>query len=401
MLKFPLAILASILALNTAQAEDAAINARFAYRAPGQQSVVIQGDAGNVGLAGLCGPRDEKCKCVFMASEGGRKTIVTPVTSASLENGTATCSLPSSASPKVYSLVVIKSKNHGNTAPVEVKSKLGLKDVLGRLNANKVNHIFKYSCERTFFEGEGVNQECSGSSSSCISCPTQVSQRLGIISTKYDYYLFDNKAGDGNKGQKFAASYWPSICARPDAEFARANCSASIPDLRYGLYAEAGGLFNAKILMTRAPEQAPGSADLSADYGYAATPDRRGRCAPGFELAHAWTAEPKSIAAKSLNGKNPPSNFLNEGGALNNTVIETSKPASLLVSRQENETPCALATGSCANASFKAPQTVQTVQYTKLPAAVCVISKALLAEEAKSAQGESSETSAPGASSAE
>ncbi|MGZ6290170.1 MAG: hypothetical protein ACXWQO_18425, partial [Bdellovibrionota bacterium] len=316
----------------------------------------------------------------YTANDNVTVTASDPTVGISKENNSFNCTISGAADPTTFTRVRLRSTDGKHaTGFVAIKTSLTVQDVIGDLNINQVNKIYKYSCSRTFFEGEGVSSTCGGASSNCIQCTTTVAQRLGIILASYDYYLWDNKAGAGNKGSKFMASYWPSICARPDAEFARANCSSSTPDSRYGLYATAAGQFNIRIQMSRAPEQATGSPDLISTYGYAASPDSTGNCPTGLVAVRPFQAQPSSITNGSIDGLNPPSNFLNVGdGVLNNTVIETSAPANFTVARQANATTCNMATGSCAGATFGGTATVQTVAYTSLSPVVCVIPKALI-----------------------
>lgn len=58
------------------------------------------------------------------------------------------------------------------------------------LTKTKVRGIFRYSCNRTFLEGEGV-------SASQISCVP--GQRLGVINAAYNFYFY-RSGEDRNEG---------------------------------------------------------------------------------------------------------------------------------------------------------------------------------------------------------
>lgn len=333
----------------------------FVYRNEGLR-VIVQGKRGVDSLAQACGTLGAKCRCDFFAAERSPRTLRTAAISASVTNNTVACRLDS-ADGKNF-VMVIDSNGRAVTNKLRIKTALRLEDVLGGLDAGKVNKVYKYSCARTFFEGEGVT-------TSQISCVA--GQRLGLISANYDYYLYQNAKG-GNLNEKFTASYFPSICGRPDSEFARVSCGNSLPDLRYGFYSEMAGPFNVQVRLNKAPE----GTDTTANFGYVSFPDENGECPTGLVQVRPWVAQPASIVGGSIDGWNPPSNFVNTGnGVLNNTVIEEIQPWNFGVTRQRNSTPC-MASGSCVEATFDGTTQVQSVPYTPLTPVVCAIPKDLL-----------------------
>jgi hypothetical protein len=355
----------------------------FAYRDGAGRVVQLQGVRTNVaaGLTSVCGVTGTSCACDFFETGLTSATATSATVGISKENNSFSCAISGATAPGNFDRVRFRTIDGLKmTGFIAIKTSLTLQQVIGDLSINKVNKIYKYTCSRTFFEGEGVSSTCAGGASSCINCLPNIAQRLGLINANYDYYLWDNKEGGGNRSGKFVASYWPGICGRADGEFARANCASSPPDTRYGLYSVPAGAFNIRIQMTRAPEQATGSDPLTTTYGYAATPDSSGNCPTGLVAVRPYMAQPSSITAGSVNGINPPSNFLNTGdGILNNTVIETSQPADFAVSRQANSAPCVLVTGSCATATFGAITPAQNpAVYTALSPVVCVIPKVMV-----------------------
>lgn len=351
-----------------------------AYRAPATRLVLVQGVRSNLSgaMVNTCGTTGTSCTCDFFTSSSNTAAATAdPTVGISKENNSFSCSIPTSiADPNTIARVRLRTvDNKKTTGFINIKTTLTLQEVIGDLNVAKVNKIYRYSCQRTFFEGEGVSSQCSGGSTSCINCLPAVAQKLGVIMATYEYYLFENKEGVGNRSKKFVSSFWPGICARPDAEFARAQCATSTPTVRYGLYGTRSSPFTISVTMTSAPE----GSEKEQVYGFAATPDSAGNCPTGLIKVRPYVAQPPSITAGSLDGINPSSNFLNLGdGLLNNIVIETTKPADFNVLRQPNQTPCALATGSCAAATFGGISTATTTAYSELSPVICVIPDTLL-----------------------
>jgi len=286
----------------------------------------------------------------------------------SVGNNSLSCTIPGATDPDLYTKVRLrKSDGTKSTGFIDIKTNLTLEDVIGDLDKAKVRGILKYGCVRNFFEGEGVSPVE-------VACPS--SQRLGLISATYNYYLFNSQSG-GNLDQKGSNStYESAICER---QFNKLTCDG-VPDLRWGLYAEQAGAFQVAITMTARPE----GENSTSIYGYTALPDSASNCPTGLVKVRPWQAQPQSIIQGSINGTNPPSSFVNQNNNLNNTVVEEAQPTGFLVNRQPNATPCAPQgstdpiPGSCRNASFNGSTQVQNVTYTNLTPVVCAIPKDLL-----------------------
>lgn len=336
------------------------------------RTIVLQGvrDLASASIANQCGTTGATCKCVFYRTS----TDTAPITNTtpngmSVGNNSLSCTMPGALDPDLFTKVVLK-KTDGtkSTGFIDIKSSLTLEDVIGDLDKAKVRGILRYGCIRTFFEGEGV-------SPTEVACPS--SQRLGLISATYNYYLFNSQSG-GNLDQKGSNSaYEDPICER---QFNKLTCDG-VPDLRWGLYAEKAGAFQVGITMTARPE----GDNSTSIYGFAALPDSAGNCPTGLVKIRPWQAQPQSIIQGSIDGLNPPSSFVNQNNNLNNTVVEEAQPTvGFVVNRQPNGTPCAAANstdpipGSCKNVSFNGSTTVQTVTYSNLTPVVCAIPKDLL-----------------------
>lgn len=248
-------------------------------------------------------------------------------------------------------------------------------DPRDNIKLENVNRVYRYSCQRTFFEGEGVNFDCEPGSPDCVSCVEN--QRLGLLHARYDFYLYRS---DRETLPKFGATFHGAVCGRRSSEFARNNCHVSTPELRFGLYNERAGLFAIPVYLEHVPEGEVTSRLL----GFATAVDARGNC-PSRSLVKAWRwrAAPVSVEEGSIDGTNPPSNFLNfEGGNLDNWVLDSEKPANFTVVRQANVTPCDRA-GNCRGVAFGARAEVQSVEYVQQPQVICVVSKNLFSESNK------------------
>ncbi|MGZ3692632.1 MAG: hypothetical protein ACXWQO_00060 [Bdellovibrionota bacterium] len=356
MLRFIALLFSACLVHQTANAGD--LNLRFAYQPAGENLVQVQGFPGDTGLAAACSKGDAKCTCEFQ--NGGRSLTAVP---AKVSTGAThvNCSV---SRPERFSTVRVNLAGV-RTPKVEIKKTLTLEELLGDLDPNYANRVYKYSCQRTFFEGEGASPYV-------LSC--NQGQRLGIITARYSYYLYDNQFA-GNRGSKFTSSNFGSICGRPEGEFTRYSCNGA-PEIRFGLYDSPAGPFKVRVYMTKAPQ----GQDLSAPYGFAAMVDNSGNCAPGFVKARPYQALPESITEGSIPGQNnPPSSFVNTGdGALADNLIDTAQPENFRVIRLANSQPCSVTNGSCANANFGSPTQVQSVSYQARTPVVCVIPKALI-----------------------
>ena len=246
------------------------------------------------------------------------------------------------------------------TDRVMVRTTLLLEDVLGKLVKTKVRGIFRYSCERTFFEGEGVD-------ANQITCVA--GQHLGVINAKYSFYTF--RSGEDSNLPGCDSAFASAICKRNS--FLKYQCAGNAPDLRYGFYKDSAPPFVVGVSLTRAPE----GDNLTGSYGYAALPDENGRCPLGLVKGRPWMAQPESILQGSLDGSNPPSSFINTNNSLANTVVETTEPEPFQVTRQPSLLPCD-GTGDCASATFNGVSTAEMVRYSALTPVVCVIPPSLL-----------------------
>lgn len=330
--------------------------------------VVFQGAAEpSAALSNFCGLHGEKCNCVFTAPEGN---FTSSQLMLSRTYNYVQCLIPGSVDPDNFSTARLEQKKDSRVASssIAIKTSLVLKDVIGSLDPKDATGVFAYSCTHTFLEGEGV-------SSFSVDC--HPSQRLGLIQANYSYYLHRNSRS-GNFEEKGSSALFPSpIC---DKQIERFTCTNNTPELRWGLMRTNARPFVAGITLASNPE----SSQAPAVYGYAALPDESGGCPPGMAKVRPFVAQPSSIIAGELDGKNPPSNFINSFNNLNNTRVEEGQPTNFQVMRFENSTPCASsasvspAPGSCKDATFATGKIVQNVTYTQVSPVVCVIRKELL-----------------------
>ena len=255
-----------------------------------------------------------------------------------------------------------------NTGLINIKTVLVIEDVLGTtLVKTNVRGIFNYTCNRTFFEGEGV-------SSGQITCVA--GQHLGVINATYNFYTF--KSGVDSNVPGGDSAFPADICKRNS--FLKIQCTGNTPNLRYGFYISRADPFVVGIQMTRAPEAAPGdTAPLTAIYGYAALPDSAGNCPTGLIKVRPWLAQPASIipTGPSCPAQGCPSSFINTGNSLNNTVVEQVQPPNFIVNRSPNATPCDSA-GDCTLATFAGTMQAESVAYVSLTPVVCAIPPSLL-----------------------
>lgn len=250
------------------------------------------------------------------------------------------------------------------------KLEMALKKLNPQLVVSKVRNVFEYSCDRTFFEGEGVTQQS-------ISCPA--GQRLGVLSSKYYFYLYNSYEDNNFPGFSYA-TFDGSICDRTD--FLKWSCSGS-PQLKFGLYRESVSPFVVRVTLTKAPE----GENVTSNYGYAALPNADGSCPEGLVSIRAFRADPESIFMNdpSLGGNNPPSSFINANGHLSDTRVGQSMLEAQPVFRQKNANRCegnppppGMNVGSCLNASFGQPELVRSAIYKPLAPMVCALPPEIL-----------------------
>jgi hypothetical protein len=354
----------------------------LAYRNPtdttatGRRTVSIQGIRAipSANLVNECGATGSTCVCEFFRQDTANSTPTSLGTSISVgissQNNSFSCVIPASvADESVVKYVELKRVDdvNKNTGLLTVKTTLTIDDILGSsLVKTKVRGIFRYQCNRTFFEGEGV----TAGNITCVA-----GQHLGVIGAAYNFYTY--KSGEDSNLPGGDSAFPADICKRNS--FLKIQCTGNTPDLRYGFYKDSADPFVVGIQMTRAPEAAQGdTSPLTSNYGFAALPDSAGNCPTGLIKVRPWVAQPASIIQGSLDGTNPSSSFINSNNSLNNTVVEQSAPAAFIVTRQPNIVPCDGITGDCTNAVFGGQVQAQSVAYTPLTPVVCAIPPNLL-----------------------
>jgi hypothetical protein len=215
-----------------------------------------------------------------------------------------------------------------------------------------INSIFKYQCERTFLEGEGINERWA-------SCPA--GQRLGTIQAKYSFYLFasENDSNFSDIGTTYP--YQNPIC---DRSMIAMSCEAAAIE-QFGVSKYKEGIFQVGISLTPAPGTGPRL------YGFAALPYSNGECPEGLEKVNPYMAQPSSIWEPL------PSTFINRNNSLNNFEVrgENGHLPMFEISRSANLVPCDVRNGSCRFAEFGPKAVIQTVPYIKLTPSVCVLPK--------------------------
>ena len=333
--------------------------------------VVFQGEINKpaAALSNFCGLYGEKCNCVFTAPDGN---FIASQLFLSRSYNSVQCVIPGNVDPDSFITAKLEQKRDSRvtSTPLPIRTSLTLRDAIRGLDPTNVTGIYNYKCSHTFLEGEGV-------SSSQVDCIP--SQRLGLITASYSYYLHRNRRS-GNFDEKGTSSLFPSpICEKQIEQF---SCTDSTPDLKWGLMTKNEAPFVVAITLSSNPK----TTQDSSIYGYAALPDESGGCPAGLVKARPFIAQPSSIIAGELDGKNPPTNFINSFNNLNDVRMEETQPKNFQVTRSENSTPCASsdsvspAPGSCQNATFAPGKTVQNVNYTAITPVVCVIARELLSD---------------------
>lgn len=230
--------------------------------------------------------------------------------------------------------------------------------------------VFTYECRLTFMEGEGVSR-------GGVACPP--GQRLGFLYAGYPYYFARTRFEDALPPAD-EAYFDGSFCEYPSVP--RYVCQQE-GQLDFGLAKNPEGHFSFPVEMKPGPDSAP------VRLGYAAPVDAAGSCPSGLVEARRQVAQPKSITAGSIDGQNPPSNFLNHRGSLNAHKIVLSGIVSsyLNVERWPNKVPCETshsdpaprpAPGSCVDSEVGLPYVVQAVAYERSEPAFCVVPRAAI-----------------------
>lgn len=352
----------------------------LAYRQTSSRVVALQGvrDIPSANLSIPCGSSGTTCTCLFYKTTTDTAPVGTSGIGMSTGVNSLSCTIAGATDPSLYKYVRLKNASgSSSTGFISIKSSLAIEDVLGDLDKNKVRGIYRYSCTRTFFEGEGV----VGTNINPVP-----NQRLGLITAPYDFYLYSSQTATGEQpasilGEKSPGNVFPNGVL--GLQLASATCTGSAA-VRYGLYGEKGGPFQVGITMTIKPEPIKENEVIDVLMGYAALPDTAGNCPTGLIKIRPWQAQPQSIIAGSIDGTNPQSNFINNG-TLNNTVVEETQPAAMAINRAKNATPCNGTstdannpTGWCKNATFQPSVPVQTAVYSPLSPVVCAIPSNLL-----------------------
>ncbi len=215
----------------------------------------------------------------------------------------------------------------------------------------ELNTIYRYQCEYTFLEGEGVTENS-------ISCPAN--QQLGYVTANYTFYLYGSN-WDSNFSEKMPdTAYENLICGR---QVTKATCHGRRPEPKFRLSRWPEGIFQVRILLS------PNSNLGLQQYGFAAAPDFNGFCPYGLKKVWAYVAKPDTQDFPL------PSSFVNRHGRLNNLEVlseDEADFASFSVYRIPNETPCS-SDGSCVEATFGEKVLANTYLYEKTQAPVCVI----------------------------
>ncbi|MCO5143378.1 MAG: hypothetical protein M9962_09840 [Oligoflexia bacterium] len=353
-------------------------------------TVTLQGTIGvaSANLVNLCGAAGASCTCEFYQGTSDTAPKGSSSVGISSSNNSYSCVINNGGvDPDLFTYVKIKTTDGAKTSGlIKIDTTLTLEQVLGSLDKKKVRKIFRYECQRTFFEGEGVN-------ANAINCTA--SQRLGIVSAPYNFYLYQSQE-DTNFPAYTVSTFDGDICERTD--FFKVNCTGATPVLRYGLYKQSAAPFIVGVTMTKAPE-----GDNSTEiFGYAALPDNAGNCPLGLIKIRPYVVQPPSIIAGMFTNPDgqpsPGSSFINVSNNLNNTLVEaeTDAPAanSYTVTRQPNAytggpgsggprcnanpPPQDENIGSCKNATFAGSTTALTASYNSLTPVVCAIPRDLL-----------------------
>lgn len=370
---------------GTPTTDSDSFSVTLAYRDPATDATIpgrvvsLQGVRAlpSANLVNECGATGTQCTCEFFVGSSDTSADLAASVGISSQNNSFSCVIPAAitnaqiiaskgnaSSEKIYVRLKRIDVSNKTTGLLLLKHSLTIEDVLGTsLSKTKVRGIFRYNCNRTFFEGEGV-------AASQITCAQ--GQHLGVIGASYNFYVF--RSGEDSNESGGDTAFPADICGRNN--FLKIQCTGNTPELRYAFYKESVEPFVVGITMTRAPE----GENLTASYGFAALPDSAGNCPTGLIKVRPWVAQPASIIPSGNNcpADGCPSSFINTGNALNNTVVEKDQPSNFIVTRQPNQTPCDAGSGSCTGASFGGTIQAQSVAYTALTPVVCAIPVDLL-----------------------
>lgn len=343
----------------------------FAYRNANSRDerhiVILQGLRSRIfQFSDHCGQSGERCECLFYRESSDPAPLRSAAVSMSALNNSLACTIPGDAQmPDRITMVAARIRMAEMiTERTTIKTRLNIDEVLGVKHVKKlVRSIYRYSCDRTFFEGEGAL------ASGKVECVP--SQRLGILEAKYNYYLF--KSTDESNTPSGDIPFASDTCGRKN--ILQIKCAGTNTSLRYGVYRDVTPLFSVPLSLRRGPNEG-----LPSLYGYAAKLERNRLCPAGLVRARNWVAQPPSIVQGTLDqiAPSPPSTFHNISNSLNDFQVDISAPAGFVITRQKNQVPCDAATGNCVNAKFASRAAALTVPYADYTSVVCVIPPELL-----------------------
>lgn len=279
---------------------------------------------------------------------------------------------PAGPDSQKFVRVATKEEAPRRSNSVPRRASLSWRQLLGPdLLKTRVAWIYRYSCDRTFVEGEGVSKNGE------VSCPP--SQTLNLLHATYYYYT------RWTEEERRSADPVPvatdSVCGL--ASYSAWRCLDNNKQLLFGLYSREEAPFTLPVSLMRAPV----GENLMSVVGYAAEPDASGLCPVGLVKARQWTATPPTIAPGEEGGVH--STFLNDTGELSNRAIEGQEPKPFVITRQKARNPCD-GKGSCAFVSYDEPVTAHRSGYAP-GGELCVIpssmEQALLGDETRGTGG--------------
>lgn len=372
---------------NTTPTNNAnSFTVNLAYRDSSQDAgtpiriVSVQGVTGvsSASFQNICGVNGASCTCTFYTNASGSGAQSSSAVAYSTANNTINCTIGGASAPSSYTYVQLQSTTGTQTTGlISIKSTLTIDDVLGtNLSKTNVRKIFQYGCIFTFLEGEGLATNPG-------TCPA--SQKLGLITATYNFYLYQGSGTDLNTNAKGTQHINQNVCSTSIMD---QNCLSS-PEgnntLVFGLYNTSVSPYTVQITASPAPGQ------TGAVIGYAAVPDSNNNCPTGLTLIRPWVATPPSILPGTTYdggaGSQPAgifTNFLNSNQSLNNQVFASSStaPSNFIVTRTPNANPCANGGGppanSCALATQAGPFTIFSKAYAAQSPLLCVFPASLV-----------------------
>jgi hypothetical protein len=329
------------------------------------RTIILQGSrsGSEATLSSICNADGSNCECVFYPDNFNTKPVKIGVMGISGQSNSVSCQIPPALKPERVKYVGLHLINGRWDSPLfKPQTELTLEEVIGNLNKESVRGIFRYSCERTFFEGEGVAPEQ-------VTC--MAGQHLSLITARYNFYLYESLVDSNMTYKGGDVPYVNSVCGINSV--LETLCTDNSPELRYGFTSIYSMPFNVEVSMTPAPS---GSNSAAMSYGYVATPDSAGVCPIGLVPARPWIAAAPTLIPGN-HGINFPTNFQNQSGTLSDTMVETSQPANFVVKHLAGNEPCDVS-GNCEMLSFGSATTAESANYVPNTPIVCVIPPKLL-----------------------